>query len=116
MGLSRSFVLGPAHVPLSGRQLIVLGRAGPRAEGAAQTRHNTRAWSARAYLISCRAKKPGHGPAHGPRAGWAIIAVDTLRCTCFHLWMMTADDPDERNMTRHNTMTRRCSSHKEIAK
>ena len=28
----------------------------------------------------------------------------------------TADDPDERNMTRHNTMTRRCSSHKEHCK
>ena len=43
MGLSRPFVFGSARVPLLGRRLIVPGRAGPRAEGAAQARHDARA-------------------------------------------------------------------------
>ena len=56
-GLSRPFVLGPTRLPLSGGQLIAPGRTDPRAEGAAQARHDARVGPARAHLISCRAKK-----------------------------------------------------------
>lgn len=55
---------------LSGRHLIVLCRASPRAEASAQARHEARAGLARARLIPCRAgpKNQAMGQPTGLRA------------------------------------------------
>jgi len=64
----------------SGRGLIMLGRAGPRAEGAAQARHEAHAGPAQVRLISCRArpKKFCFEPAHGLHAKWKTIPTCDL--------------------------------------